>query len=69
MSKAVKELTKEIAKLEKAHGSNNAKIIDLKGVNALISEDLKKLKANLKTAEAEAKATAKAVAKEKKAKK
>ena len=69
MSKAVKELEKEIAKLEKAYRSNSAKIDDLKGVNALISADLKKLKANLQTAEAEAKATAKAVAKEKKAKK
>lgn len=69
MSKAVKELTKEIAKLEKAYSVNGAKIDNLKGVNSLISADLKKLKANLKTAEAEAKATAKAVAKEKKAKK
>ncbi len=69
MSKAVKELTKEIAKLEKALIINNEKVSRLKGVNALISADLKKLKANLKTAKAEAKATAKAVAKEKKAKK
>ena len=69
MSKAVKELEKEIAKLEKAYAVNGAKIDNLKGVNSLISEDLKKLKANLKTAKAEAIATAKAVAKEKKAKK
>ena len=69
MSKAVKELTKEIAKLEKALIINNEKVSRLKSVNAMISADLKKLKANLKTAQAEAKATAKAVAKEKKAKK
>lgn len=69
MSKAVKELSKEIAKLEKALIINNEKVSRLKSVNSLISADLKKLKANLKIAKAEASATAKAVAKEKKAKK